>query len=269
MRAKSTKIISNKSISLTLVILWTLFIFTMSLLPGNDSSNISSGFSLWIKSGLDSIFVNNNISVDTLHSVIRKGAHIFEYFVLGISYFYLAKSWKLSILRTLLLGLLTATTDELLQNIPADRVASAVDIFLFDFGGFVLSFISLLLIFNRKKDFLDKKTILEKLANNEISAEKAYKSIYKKTHYIKFTNKAHFLKLSIIVPGEPGVNKFLKVLFFLPIPLGIFKIAIPFINFEKHDIPFSKNELLQIVNAKNISVNVLSSTNEKVNIKTF
>lgn len=258
----------NKYISLSITIIITLFIFSMSLFSGTESGEMSSGLSVNVKSLLDSIFVNNTIPLSTIHVIVRKGAHVFEYMVLGISYFFTAREWRLSILKVLILGLLTATIDELLQNIPLDRAASAVDIFLYDFGGFILGFGLLLLIFNKRTKMTDLE-VLNKLQSKELSPRKAYKYIYNNEKYLRFTNNAHFVKLKIIIPDEKKVTKFLSVLFFLPIPLVIFKIAIPFIKFDDKDMPISKAELLKIVNSKGIKVKVNAHTKEKIIIKTI
>lgn len=258
----------RKIISLIITLILTIFIFSMSLLSGADSVEISSSLSVSFKKLIDMVFANNNITLETLHLVVRKGAHVFEYLLLGISYFFTAKYWKLSILKVSIIGLLTTVADELLQNIPVDRTASAIDIFVYDFGGFILGFGIMLLFLNRKSK-LEIKQALTLLQNQEISAKKAYKSIYRKDELIKFTNKAHFVKLKIIVPDEKGVNVFLRILFFLPIPLLLVKIAFPFIKIENTDMPFSKTELLQMITSKNISIVVNASTKEKVIIKTI
>lgn len=258
----------RKIITLSITIILTLFIFSMSLFPGTESGEMSSGLSVNIKSLLDSIFINNTISLTTLNIVVRKGAHVFEYMVLGISYFFTAKEWRLSILKVLVLGLLTATVDELLQNIPVDRTASALDIFLYDFGGFIIGFGILLLILNKRSKMSDLE-ILNKLQTKEISPRRAYRYIYNSENYLRFTNNAHFVKLKIIIPEEKGVTRFLGVLFFLPIPLVIFKIAIPFIKFDDKDMPISKNDLIKMVNSKNIKIKVNAHSNEKIIIKTI
>lgn len=257
-----------KYLSLAISIALTILIFTMSLMSGEVSSGLSSGLSVSVKQFLDSIFVNNQIELATLHIFIRKSAHVFEYFVLGISYFFTAKSFNLSILRILLIGLVTATADELLQNIPADRTASALDILVFDFGGFILGFGLFILLLNQTKTY-ETKEALALLQENKISTNKAYKYIYNKDHQLRFTNKAHFVKLRIIVPGEKGVNTFLKILFFIPFPIFIARFALQFVKFDDKDIPISKNEMLSLINNKGIKIQVNASTKEKVYIKTI
>jgi VanZ family protein len=241
----------------------------MSLLSGDQSGGISSNLSVSIKSIIDSVFVNNNITLEGLHIFIRKAAHVVEYLLLGVSYFFTAKYWKLSILKVLALGLLTATADELLQNIPADRSASALDIFLYDFGGFIIGFGILILLFNKVKEEVETEQVLSLLSKGEISPRKAYKDLYNSKNVIRFTNRAHFLKLRVIIPGEKGVNTLLRVLFFIPIPLFIFRFAMQFVNIDKYDIPFSKAEMLDMITSKGISINVNAASNEKVIIKTI
>jgi VanZ family protein len=240
----------------------------MSLFSGTASGEMSSGLSVNIKSLIDSVFINNTISLSTLNVIVRKGAHVFEYMVLGISYFFTAREWRLSILKILVLGLLTATIDELLQNIPIDRTASALDIFLYDFEGFILGLGLLLLILNKRSKMSDLE-VLNKLQSKEISPRKAYRYIYNSENHLRFTNNAHFVKLRIIIPDEKKVTNFLRVLFFLPLPLVLFKIAIPFIKFDDKDMPITKAELIKIVNSKGIKIKVNAHTKEKVIIKTI
>lgn len=259
-----------KYLSLSISIIITIFIFSMSLLPGSDSSDLSSGLTVYLKQVLDFIFTGNNISQDSLHLFTRKAAHVSEYLILGVSYYYTAKHWKLSALKIILIGILTASLDELLQTIPIDRYASAIDIFVFDLGGFVIGFGFMLLIFNRKSNFISNQNIFNQLEENKISSRKAYNLLYRQDEYIPFTRRAHFIKLNINIPDEKGVNKFLKVLFFLPIPLFIVNFAFLFYDPSKDEnIPFTKQEILDIVHSKKIKVKVNSSDNVKVTIKTI
>lgn len=257
-----------KYLSLAISLGLTILIFTMSLLSGEVSGDLSSTLSVSVKQFLDNVFVNNQIQLESLHIFLRKSAHVFEYFILGISYFFTAKSFKLSILRVLLIGLLTATVDELLQNIPADRTASALDIFVFDFGGFILGIGLLILLFNHTKVY-DTKEALELLQQNKISTKKAYKRIYNQQTQLKFTNKAHFVKLKIVIPDEKGVTTFLRILFFIPFPLFIAKFALRFVKLDDKDLPFSKTELIEMISNKGINVQVNASSKEKVYIKTI
>ena len=259
---------SMKRLSLVITITLTIFIFSMSLFSGDASSELSSGVTLSIKNILDSIFINNNIELSTLHLVVRKMAHVVEYLILGVSYYFTGKYYGLSILKVLVLGLLTATVDELLQNIPADRAASIVDIFVFDFGGFIIGFMILVLLTNKPKE-MEVDQALKLLSENKISTKKAYKYIYNQNYQYRFTDKAHFVKLKIIIPEEKGVNNFLRILFFFPFPIFIAKFGLRFVKLDSEDIPFTKGELLNMINQKGIKVQVNTSSKEKVIIKTI
>ena len=262
----------SKYIWLSVTLLITIGIFSMSLFSGTDSANMSLGVSSYVKKILDSIFVNNNVQMEILNTVIRKAAHLFEYMLLGVTYYFTAKKWNLSILKVMVLGLITATVDELLQNIPLDRFASALDIFLFDFGGFILGFGFFLLINNKKK--LNEREILKLLDENKISVKKAYKQIYRSGNVIRFTNRAHFIKLKIIIPDEKGVNTFLRILFFLPFPIFILDLVLPFIKMDgmgidKIGLDLSKADILKLIKSKGINIVVNASSNERIIIKTI
>lgn len=257
----------KKHISLTITILITIFIFTMSIIPGSESSDISSGVSLTLKNLWDQIFINHPIALDTIHQIIRKGAHVFEYFILAISYFITAKYYKLSILKISFYGLLTASIDEIIQSFVPDRAGRFIDVIVFDFGGFMLGLAIMLLLFNRRK-FKSDQEVLEALQDNKISTRKAYKYIYNHDQ-MKITNQAHFVKLNIIIPDEPGASKFLKVLFFFPVPLGLVKFALRFVKDDHLTEEFSKEDILNIITQKGIKIKVNASDGVIVKIKTI
>jgi len=258
---------SKKNISLIVSIVLTLFIFTMSILPGSESGELSSNLSLTIKNIWDGIFTNRPISIDFLNNFVRKGAHVFEFMVLGISYFFTAKFWQLSILKVSMIGLLTAGIDEFIQLFVPGRVAAWADVLLYDFGGFMLGLGLMLLIFNRSIN-MSETQVLDKLRNQEISSTKAYKYLYHNEELLPVTSKAHFVKLSIKVPDDPTANKFLRVLLFFPIPLGIVRFGLRFVK-DKITDEIPKEELLKIINSKGITIKVNAHSGEKIIIKTF
>jgi len=102
-------------------------------------------------------------------------------------------------------------------------------------------------------------SVLEKLENNEITPELAYKSLYKDKK-VKPGKRAFFVKLRINVPNEgKKINTFLKVLFAIPIPimfarLGL-RIASKYAGSDGESIDFkeisrllkySKNTMVQV-----------------------
>ncbi|MCK4551335.1 MAG: hypothetical protein KAU02_00355 [Tenericutes bacterium] len=116
-------------------------------------------------------------------------------------------------------------------------------------------------------------TALAKLQDNEITPEKAYNEIYKKRKRKKvpFFRRASFIKLNIRVPDQKGVNRFLRVLFFMPFPIVIMRIILSFVRLDKYsdDIPFTKSELIGIIQHRGIKIEVDSHSGEKILIKTI
>ena len=66
---------------------------------------------------------------------------------------------------------------------------------------------------------MNYETVLNKIENNELSPELAYKELYPEPKK-KYGKRAFFIKLKIHVPDEgKKVNTFLRVLFAIPIPM--------------------------------------------------
>lgn len=256
---------NKKRISLLISITITLLIFSMSIVPGQGSGNISSGFTGFVKNLLDSVFVNNQVSIDLLHRIIRKGAHVFEYFILGISYFFTGKAYRLSILKVLSFGLLTASIDELIQTFIPERAGRLVDVLVFDFGGFLLAFSIMLLLFNRPKKY-DLEMILRKVENKTLSPQRAYREIYYPKQRLTFTNRAHFVKLKIHMGQEKGVNIFLKLLFMIPFPIIIVKMILRFLKRNiTNDI--TNKDLSDLLDAKGSNISINAASGEQIGIK--
>ena len=117
-------------------------------------------------------------------------------------------------------------------------------------------------------------TTLEQLQGKKINPEQAYNEIYnkkRKRKRIPFFRRASFVKLRIKVPDQKGVNRFLRVLFFMPFPILILRIILSFVKFDKYtdDIPFSKSEIIGLIQSKGIKIEVDSHSGEKVLIKTI
>ena len=116
-------------------------------------------------------------------------------------------------------------------------------------------------------------TTLAKLQDNKITPEKAYNEIYKKRkqNKVHIFRRAHFVKLKILVPDQKGVNRFLRVLFFMPFPLVILRIVLGFVKLDKYsdDIPFTKSEMIGLIRHRGVKVEVNSHSGEKVLIKTI
>lgn len=144
----------KKYIKLGLLVIWLGGIYFFSSQNGAESGNLSNGLLAQI-----AMFFNiDNISefVNKYGPIIRKLAHLFEYFILGILVYIniSTPSNKKPITLTIVLCCLYALTDELHQLFVSDRVFMFTDI-LIDTSGSALGsmFVHLIdkLCFQEKK----------------------------------------------------------------------------------------------------------------------
>ena len=135
----------------------TFFIFSNSMQSADSSSEISRGLFSVIK---DFLFAFG-ISLDWLtHSVIRKLAHITEFFIQG---FFLCMFFKPKYKFVFIISFLTACTDEILQMFYPGRAGRLIDI-LIDFSGAlwaVLLCILVKIIFSKRRTRWHFRKILE------------------------------------------------------------------------------------------------------------
>ena len=123
----------KKYISLVLLVLWMIFIFTMSNTSSIDSSN-QSGF---IVEFINKIFGFGNTEI--LEIIIRKLAHLFEYIVLGVLMINYLKNYKIkrNILFTIVLCFIYACSDEIHQLFIQGRSGNIIDIMLDTIGAII------------------------------------------------------------------------------------------------------------------------------------
>ncbi len=263
-----------KKVSLILSIILTTLVFSMSLVSGSDSGSMSFGITNIIYDIILKIFPNNQIDIDSMHLVIRKLAHMGEYGLLATSWFITAKYWNLSLISLLFMGLVIAGIDETFQLIAENRGPSIIDALVFDFIPYAgISVICYIFNHSKKGKTIMTTDTLMKLQNNSISAESAYKELFKeeKIRRVPLMKRAHFIKLRIVVPEEKGVNTFLGVLFFLPVPILLLRIILGFVKIDKFDsdIPISKREIINLISYRGVKVQVRTNSGEKVYIKTI
>ncbi|MBU1144311.1 MAG: hypothetical protein KJ971_00455 [Firmicutes bacterium] len=111
--------------------------------------------------------------------------------------------------------------------------------------------------------------VLFQLRENEISPKEAYKELYPKGTKTKM-RRAHFVKLKIRIPEEKGVNRFLGVLFLLPLPLFLVKFGLRLAkNIDEDTLPMPKDELLRMISYRGIKLSVNAKSGEKIIIKTI
>ena len=143
----------KKIIYLVMLILWIGFIFGNSLMNGKSSGSFSGSITEVIHNVLQNIHIN--IKIETLHTIIRKGAHFSEYFLLGIImilnvYQYL-KEAKYFISFSIGFCLLISIIDETIQTFVEGRSGNIVDVGI-DSLGFLLSILIMSL--------LDRKSVV-------------------------------------------------------------------------------------------------------------
>ena len=146
----------KKIIYLIMLFAWLAFIYVNSLLNGAASGSLSGGITEKIYNILVNIHVN--IRIETLHLIIRKLAHITEFFILGIIMFLNVyqyfKEPKYYIGFSLGLCILASLIDETIQTFIDGRSGSIVDVGI-DSIGFILSILIMTIItinINKKKE---------------------------------------------------------------------------------------------------------------------
>lgn len=111
------------------------FIFAFSSQPGKDSKNLSKGFA----NSVEQVFVqisSNDSSVQTIDfvKIVRKSAHFFLYFFLGIFTFLLFheyhNSFKKCFLFTILFCSFYGAADEFHQLFVPGRLGKIFDVFI-------------------------------------------------------------------------------------------------------------------------------------------
>lgn len=124
----------KKWIKLSLIIIWILVIFLFSNQDGLKSSNTSDGVLIKIvKVFKDDISESEREELISKYTfIIRKGAHFFAYFVLGILIYsflleFIKKKYKI-LLFTVLLCMSFALLDELHQYFIPGRSARIFDV---------------------------------------------------------------------------------------------------------------------------------------------
>lgn len=122
-----------------IAILATGFVFSMSLQTGEDSSQLSSGVSQTLYEIYARVNPSTNLSVDDFAPVVRKLAHITEYFVLGIFWSGVFVTMKYRIQYLFLLGFSIALVDEGIQIFVDGRGPSLFDALVFDGVSFLIS----------------------------------------------------------------------------------------------------------------------------------
>lgn len=140
------------------VVVWMSAIFYLSHQPADVSSAMSTGIVQKVIETLESISKTTFSDTGWMHYAIRKGAHLFAYFLLAILLLNACKQmgWKRVIQITITLGgsALYAVTDEIHQLYIPGRSGEVSDV-LIDTSGAILGiflFIFLERLFKNKQE---------------------------------------------------------------------------------------------------------------------
>ena len=155
-----------KSLSWITVILWMLLIFYFSQQTVDTSRDLSSGITKYIIEIVKIVVPNDNMSVDTTHHIIRKNAHFFIYFFLGIFVFTALKKRVMKGYRkeriALYICIAYAISDEAHQLFVSGRGAQVKDV-LIDSAGAAMGILLASLI----TSLIKSKTRSKQLASKE------------------------------------------------------------------------------------------------------
>ena len=131
-----------------ITVFWSLFIFSQSLNTGETSGAMSGSITAFLLQFLP-------IGEELLHTLIRKGAHFAEYFVLGTllvntfrTYGLFPRKWDFT---APLLGCFWAVLDEFIQTLVPDRAGMVADVLLDSAGVFCGTLVVLAVIYCKKK----------------------------------------------------------------------------------------------------------------------
>lgn len=105
-----------QKISGILAVLWMIVIFYLSHQPGEESSQLSSIVA--------AVFSLVPIPEEQLHYFVRKGAHVFAYFLLAILLYAASRRWYVA----LTLAVIYAATDEFHQTFIPGRSGQISDV---------------------------------------------------------------------------------------------------------------------------------------------
>lgn len=141
----------KKSLLMIFLVVWIMFIFFNSVQTGTQSSEASGFFTTFFKALFDKI--GWDINWDNLSNLIRKSAHMLEFFVLALLFcfnFIAQDPLKKTIEKALLCSVAVAIVDEMIQLFVEGRSGSIIDVAI-DNVGTVLALAVFYIIFRNKK----------------------------------------------------------------------------------------------------------------------
>lgn len=125
---------NRKVLSWSLVILWMVLLFYLSHQPARDSNKLSSGVTQWAMEIVDKILPGVDLDLKTFNHIVRKSAHFFAYFVLGILALNALKTNKVEgsrgVVLAVLICILFAISDEIHQLYVPGRGGQIKDVLI-------------------------------------------------------------------------------------------------------------------------------------------
>lgn len=147
------------------VILWMLLIYYLSQQPVATSNDLSSSITKRIIETVEIVAPQDNMSLDTIHHNIRKNAHFFIYFFLGIFVFTALKKRVMKGYRkeriALYICIAYAISDEVHQLFVSGRGAQVKDV-LIDSAGAAMGILFASLIDSLVKSRAQSKQLASK-----------------------------------------------------------------------------------------------------------
>lgn len=131
---------------LVALVLWLLFIWANSCVPGEASSSESLAFLQLVRPVFEALGVSD---VNLMHTIVRKAAHFTEYLVLGVL---AARAFGLSpVLAVVLVGVCAPSVDETIQLFVPGRVGAVTDV-LIDMTGYTTGSALVALVSHRRTE---------------------------------------------------------------------------------------------------------------------
>lgn len=134
----------KKALSLVLLIIWIIIIFLLS----NQNGSVSTSESDIIVNSINNILgVNEHILV----VIVRKFAHIMEYFILYLLTYNCYKKYGIKHKYSIIFCMFCSLIDEIHQLFINGRSGQITDIFV-DFIGIIIGYIIIEVIYGKKKE---------------------------------------------------------------------------------------------------------------------
>jgi VanZ family protein len=131
----------HKILSWVAVILWMVLIFCLSNQPATQSAALSTGIAELIVQSIEKVTHYFGFDIAQFDYIVRKNAHFFVYFVLGMLVLHALKRSGMSRYRAiriaLLICVLYAISDEIHQQFVPGRGPGIKDVFIDSAGAMV------------------------------------------------------------------------------------------------------------------------------------